>query len=321
MKKKKSNVKKIAELAGVSTATVSRVFGRHPYVRPEVREKVLKIARELEYAPDSFRPRETYALIMQGGDYLQFNAYNSPFVFGFSSYLFEHDLSMEIMSAKNLEYLHRSSFKYLIDLSGDTGDVVSSLRKLELPALLVNKEADGFPSISTDHKSGMIQAIDHLVENGHHDIGLLSLGKSSKGWAKEERYSGFLEGLAKHSIPFKEEFCEFYEERNYIEPLARLLHAGATAIIYSHEVRLPRFHNALEVLGKRVPEDVSIIVYEDPETAPFFSPGYTAIDQQLAKIGQMAAERAIQLANGVELEKRQLRLPNILIARKSVKKL
>ncbi|MCF6174638.1 MAG: LacI family transcriptional regulator [Victivallaceae bacterium] len=319
MKKESGNIKKIAAAAGVSTATVSRVFSRHPYVRPELRNKVLAIAREFGYAPNSFRPRETYALIMRGGEYLQFNAYNSPLIYGISSYLFEHELSIEIMPADNLKYLHRNSFKCLIDLSGNYSEVVEQIREIDLPVLLVNKEAEGLASICSDHKSGVIKAVNHLVGKGHHKIGFLELKIS--GWGLSERHDGYCQALAKHKIEVDEALIEKYSSDQLLDPVARLLYAGATAIIYSQEVNLVKFHNALEILGKKIPEDISIITFEDAETSPYLIPAYTTIDQQLKKIGQMVAERAIALANGDDQAELQLRLPNILIERNSVKPL
>ncbi len=319
MKKSTGSIREIANATGVSTATVSRVFGRHPYVRAEIRKKVLATAREFGYAPNSFRPRETYALIMRGGGYLQFNAYNSPIIYGISSYLFEHKYSVEVIPADNIKYLHKKSFKCLIDLTGNYTEIVELIQEINLPVLLVNKEAEGLPSICSDHKNGVIQAVDYLVSQGHRKIGFLEL--DVPGWGSGERHAGYCQAITSHGIELNNDFISRYKPNQLLEPLACLLYAGVTAIIYSQEVSLIKFHNALEILGKKIPEDISVITFEDSEISPYLSPAYTTIDQRLKEIGQMAAERAIALANGNDKSELQIRLPNILIERKSVKKL
>lgn len=112
-----------------------------------------------------------------------------------------------------------------------------------------------------------------------------------------------------------------YSQQQLLDPLAHLLYNKATAIIYSQEVFVIKLQHALEILGKKVPDDISIITFEDPLTSPYLNPAYTTIDQQLEKIGRMAAERAIALAEGSDTSELQIRLPNQLIERKSVKQL
>lgn len=288
---KQAKTRDIAEAAGVSTATVSRVFSRHPYVSEEIRQKVLEIARKLHYAPTITSSRYLIGVMMRSIDEgILFNPYHNQLLHHVSQELFRRGFNIRIFGENQLPYLHKHSFAGVI-LTDST--VAEEIRESGIPVLLVNRIIPGMHSIVTDHREGIALAVRHLLENGHRRIGLLRL---TDNWGSNERESGFRSALKQMGVePDSSLIIQYKEADDPVRIVQQLWKFRPTAVIAEGETVGVPLNYAFYRLGIKVPEELSVITFEDPMNSQYMTPPQTTIFQNFAVLGQAVAETIADL--------------------------
>lgn len=310
-----NKISDVAKLSGVSPATVSRVFNKHPYVKERIRKRVLASARKLGYAPKSSRAQSAYGIMVRGDRYLSLGAYESQLVAGISKTFFDEGFDTVITTDNQVDFLHGSSFRALVML---TGRIDESLLELGIPVVLVNNLLAGFSSVVTDHFQGVELAVDYLVSHGHEKIAFIS--GAGRNWGGEERLKGYRSSLLKHGLEFDPNLHEEAEKSGVIQEVVKLMSRKPTAIVLAGEGRAQHLTHALYLLDKKIPDDVSVVTCEDPEVSRYLTPPHTTISQNLANLAKTAAELAMKLASGGDSGNvERIMLPNELIERDSVK--
>ena len=306
----------VARAAGVSTATVSRVFSAHPYTTEDVRGKVFAAARELGYSPKYGSPQGGFALLLAGMEMMDVWPFERQLIKAVTATLFAHGQRVQIVSENCLDYLHGNSFKVAIAISSK---LAGRLPLALLPTLTVNFPVEGAHRVSTDHFQGAALAVDHLVERGHRRVAFI--GQAADNWGELERERGFLAALERHGLPAAEG-CVQRPKGNaaVVAAAARVAGDGSTAVVAAGEGRGQLLNYALWSLGKRVPDDLSVVSFEDAEISPYLTPPQTTVSQDFAALGRHAAEAALEIAAG-RRELVELTLPNVLVERMSVKRL
>ena len=315
----KNKITDIANAAGVSTATVSRVFSRHPYVKDDVRSCVLEAAKKLGYAPKFSSPLKDFGIVVGGSGNISIGAYEAQLIKAVSNVLMENNYSSQIITAAAIEYLHKNSFRALIAISSDSAAL---LPLAGVPSLIINNPSPGLHSVASNHAQGIEMAVDYLAGKGHGKIAFI--GQSADNWGELERERGYREGLKKHKIPFDERYFMKADSREaIIESVALLMKSSPSAIIATTEGRGQIISYALYLINKKIPEDVSVISFEDELNSRFFTPPHTTISQNFEVLGRTAAEKAIELAEGQYKSKKPLSIlmDNTLIERQSVRKI
>ena len=314
--KKKSSIIDVARTAGVSPATVSRVFNNHPYVKDDVRDAVLGAARKINYAPQSTKPKNSIGILVHGEKYLALGTYETQLVVGISGELFNHGLTTEITTDQQAPLFHRNSFQVLIALS----TVDRNISELGIPLILVNNKKDGVHSVVTDHFQGIELAVEHLVAAGHKRIAYIA--GISDSWGAAERLRGYQETLIKHNIEYEESLHFASEKSNVIATTEKVLEQNPTAIILSGEGRAQYLTYALHNAGKKIPDDISVISFEDREVSPYLIPPHTTISQNIPNIAKAVAGVAMDIIiNKSNRPLQNITLTNDLIIRESVKQL
>ncbi len=319
-KETESTIADIARAAGVSTATVSRVFSRHPYVSDPVRENVLELAKKLNYAPHISSSRYIFGLLYESGGGYSFGAYANQIYFHISKSLFARGFNVQIFSTEQLPYVHKNTFRGVILNSASSAEL---FRKRGIPAVLVNSSADGFRSVMTDHRESLEIAVRHLAAKGHRRIAFLRCGANT--WGSSQRELGYRSAMAECGLPVEEGFIAGYADPERDIPLlvGNLLARKPTALIAEGEDNCPIVGSALWKAGVRIPDDLSFIGFENAAFSRFMNPPCTTVCQNFAELGEAAAETVIRISgpHAQDFPSGLTVLHNTLIERESVKAL
>lgn len=317
---KKYNSIDVANLAGVSQATVSRVFKNNPHVKESVRQHVLACAMELNYSPRKVGAGNHIILEMPR----RLTYYFSAIQDGVRDVINGHDYSLEILDIENIPLLSERRAGGVITVS-DLQKISDELRRRIMPSgtplITINNELDNIPSVSSDHAAGVEMAVDHLVEHGHSIIACVIIAGGEfdhLNFPKRERIRGYQKAMKKNCLEYDRKMIFMTSEERLVESIAQALNRGATAIIMAEEGYGLLVQYALGLLNRKVPEDVSVISYEAPHISPYLQPAQTTIDQDVFSLGQLAARKMISIIEGTDDLPLHVRLHNKLHFRDSV---
>ena len=282
----KKNITEIAERAGVSLATVSRVFRNHPNVSRKMREKILNTAHQLKYSPRITAGERSIGLVIESLD----------------------EIHSDFYLATMLAYIAIPYFEESKKLL---------LRQKHTRFVLINEIADGVSSVGVNHRQGIRLAYEHLYENGHRKIGLLQdhLG----GWGNSERRLGFLESLEQHGVDSKAERSFDITGNTISDVLEHVLSRKFTALVISSESAVLKVIRELHRLGVRIPDDLSLISYEHPSISPYLWPAHTTLKQNHIQLVTNAIDIAARLLDDETEHPMRILVDNQLIPRDSVK--
>ncbi len=329
-----ATIRDVAERAGVSTATVSRVLAGIGNPRAETVAAVMAAVEALDYRPSivarSLRMKRTRTLGLIVTD-IQ-NLFFPDLVQGADQEARARGYSILLGSAA---YDERRAVHYL-DLMVDRrvdGIVVASsqvsstsggwLATAPVPVVVANAEPGDLPVtvITSDNRGGARTAVDHLIELGHRRIAYVR--GSETYTADVPRLEGFREaarraGLAPAETPELRGDGRFEGGEQAVRKLFAD-HARITAIACYNDITAIGAMRALRDLGRRVPEDVSVIGIDDIAPASWVAPALTTVAQQRAEMGRLATERLIAAIEGTEdpAADRTVRLPMSLTVRES----
>lgn len=303
----KLTIKEIAEMAGVSITTVSQILNhKGGRFSEQTRKKVMDIVEEYQYKPDFFasnlinRHSKTIGMIVP--DVTDF--FFSKVIEGVESYL--NPLGYMILlcnskhdAAKEVQYLdelvHRSvdgiilatPFKLPEDKSLNSGYFART------PVILVdrglNERENG--RLIVKEFEGVYQAISELIKLGHRHIGLL---KEAGGYYQlTERMVAYYQALKDNDIPIREEYIaggDLTITGGYEAAEKVLTNSKISAIFCGNDEMAIGCYQAIHKLGKRIPEDISVIGFDGLEISQYLVPPLTTIYQPSFDIGSYAAK-------------------------------
>lgn len=334
----KLTIRQIAEMADVSVTTVSQILNnKGSRFSDETRKRVLDIVNKYHYKPDYFasnlinRRSQTIGMIVP--DVTDF--FFSKIIEGAESYI--NPLGYMLILC-NSRHNQEKELQYLEELSHRSVDGIL----LATPHLLPNEYAldNGFykkrPVILVDRGinqrdsgrlivkeyEGAYQAVSYLLDHGHQQIGML---KESTGYYQlEERFNGYRHALKDHGIPFKSRYVvteELTVTGGYQATKELLKHKEITAIFCGNDAMAIGCYQAIYEIGKKVPEDISVIGFDALNLTEYITPPLTTVMQPTYEIGFTAAKF---LVDAIEFPQR--RIPNKifetkLIIRESVRTL
>jgi LacI family transcriptional regulator len=330
-------IREIAELAGVSIATVSRVVNGRGDVSDETREIVQRVVREHGYSANrSARGLSAGRTGFVGVTIPKVHpVYFSSILSGAAEALSEQDMRIVLCPTEHehdrevslLERLmHGTTDGALLVLPEETNDELESLlnhgyRFVVVDPLKPLKER--IPAVSAANSSGANQAIKHLLGLGHRRIAAIT---GPTGWlATDERRGGYHAALASAGImpdPALEVASDFQVEGG-IEAAGRLLDAAErpTAIFaFNDNLAIGAMH-AARARGLRLPEDLSIVGFDDLEWAQHVTPALTTVRQPLAEMGRMAVSLLTRLLDNQSFEALHVELATRFIVRGSTQRL
>lgn len=309
------SIRDVARAAGVSTATVSRVLNDSPKVRPRMRARVLEAMELLHYEPSGIarnmrsQNNKSIGLITAG---IQ-NSYFSSIIRAAteSAYALRYTVLLSNSNGEAereriyLELLARERAAGAIVFPAATTASAYTLRR-PLPIVFCGQQVNGVAvdAVILDHVHGGYIAARHLLDAGHERIGLVAAFPGFPGL--EERKHGYCKALREAGIDVDADLIQWGNaERTQggYQATKELLaqHPRPTAIMAVNNMRTIGLLQAVREAGLRVPEDISLVGFDDSPWLPLLDPPLTTVRQPLQEIGEEAVRllaQRIETGNG-----------------------
>lgn len=332
----KINIDQIARIAGVSTATVSRVINDYPFVREQTRMRVLKVIRDTKYRVNavarSLRRKKTYSIGVIVSNVL------SPFYSviaksvedvaiknGYSTILCNGGDNPE----KELKYLHvlheNRVDGVILSPTGKNRDYLQFLISSGIPVSFVDRTVEGVDcdAVVVNNREASYRAVEYLVKKGYRRIGFISGPKDRM--TGFDRLEGYIRALKNNRIDVDEKLIKVgdFTIESGKRMAAELLEETDSEVIYvaNHDMATGAYQ-VLREKGLNIPEDIGFMMFDDPDWASLVSPRITAIRQPVYTLGSTAAEllfkRILEGRNYMDIEPVQIVLEAKFLQRESV---
>lgn len=328
-----STIYDIAEAAGVSASTVSRVLSGQGSKKN--RELVLRVAKEKNFAINDsakiLKTKKTNRVVLAVPDicnpfyFKMIEGANS--VFERSGYLFmlyytKHSLSEEL---KAIQLLNQKVVDGMIMVSFHfCKENIRAINQADCPVVLTNRYespegGDRFDYVYIDTHMGIKLSTRHLIEQGHREIAYF--GGSVREQTGLERCLGYREALEEAGIPPRDAYVyeANYSERAGYACMRALLkdHPGVTAVVTSNDLVALGAMTACQEAGVPIPEGIAITGMDDTELAARVTPRLTTVAMQEDEIGRIAATLLMERIQDPDAHLQRVRLAPHLIVRES----
>jgi len=315
----------VAELAGVSHQTVSRVLHDSPHVRGDTRERVLSAIRQLDYRPNTM----ARALVTGRSNRLGVISFDTT-QYGPASTLLgiehaAHDAGYAV-SVSSLRSLNRGTVLAAIEQFRDQGvDGVAviaplrassdALRHFRSDFAVVAVEAGpnaSIPIATVDQKAGAAAAAKHLLNLGHKTVWHLA---GPPDWNDaEERIEGWRSALAAAGAPIPALLRGDWTPRSGYELGQNLLQIPElTAVFVGNDQMALGLLRRLHEAGKEVPRDLSLVGFDDIPEAAYFTPPLTTVRQDFAELGRRCLHLLLARIEGEEAPAQVAVAPELVV--------
>jgi DNA-binding LacI/PurR family transcriptional regulator len=336
VRQKKATVKEVSQIAGVSTATVSRVLAGFEEVSDETRQRVLEAAKSLNYQPNrnarNLRMNTTSKIGVIISD-IQ-NPFFGSVVRGIEKITIKDDFTL-ILGNSDEDPDHEKKLITMLLEEGVAGIILvptnpntndyHPLFTSGTPFVIIDRQLS-LPDLDTvlvNGAAGIEIAIAHLSELGHSRIGYV--GGLHHLSVMREREEGYLTALRKHNLPFRKEYLRQGNNRQnggYTAVCELLsLPEPPTGILIANNLMTLGGLQAIHESGLAIPEQVSLIGFDDMDWASSLRPPLTCIAQPAYEMGETAAGILLERIRQPELTHRTILLDTRLIIRASCKDL
>jgi LacI family transcriptional regulator len=320
----------IAAQAGVSVPTVSRVLNRRSDVAPATRERVEQLLLEHGYQRRGGQTQERAWLID-----LVFNDLDSPWAVEVIRGVEEAAHAAGAGTVVSAIHRRRSSARqWLQNLRARASDGVilvttaldpdlhAELRRLHIPAVVVDPAGVpdlDVPTIGATNWAGGLSATAHLTSLGHRRIGFIA-GRPGL-WCSRARMDGYRAGLESAGLEVDPDLVvpgDFDYASGFTGGTRLLaLPEPPTAVFAASDETALGVYEAARRLGLRVPEDLSVVGFDDLPLAGWASPPLTTVRQPLSEMGMLAVRTVLRLLNGERLESEKVELATDVVPRES----
>lgn len=323
-----ATINDIAERLGVSKSTVSKALNNATDISEGMRKKVLETAVEIGYVNKRLQKKEQKICILVANmEYDTPNQFGHDIVLGFKQMAEPEGWTVDIIPLTKefqrttpygvfmMEHGYQASFVMGFSLLDPW---IQEFRTAHIPTVLYDnyiKDNPYIASIGCDSQEGFDLAVRHLTKLGHTKIGLISGPLDS--YILKARYNAYLNALNKYGLEINENYIGlgYYVAESTKTYIPKLLDQGVTAILFSHDIRA--ISAITECLDRdiHIPEDLSIIGFDDLPIAAYSEPPLTTIRQDRIALGKCGYYAMNCLLNQVPIGSILLRAP--LIVRES----
>ena len=333
-------IRDIAQATGVSATTVSNVIhGKNNRVSAETIQSINNAIKQLGYVPNM----SARSLVSSSSKVIGFvnhvitrtdaNVMDDPFhssaIGAIEMALRENGYYLMLRTVETAEELVTFLQNWNMDGLFFTGifkdKFFDSVAGLHIPVVLIDSyvRTSQFCNVGLEDFTGSYNATRHLIEKGHRHIAFAS-PNIKDGGVLQERFLGYKAALAEASIPFDKSLI-FQQEMDIAScKLACddiVKHPEITGIVVSADIMAAGIMAGLKSKGVRIPDDISIVGFDDINIAQLVSPPLTTIRQDMNLKGRLAVDFMLQLLSGEPLETKEITLPTKLIERDSVRAL
>lgn len=325
----------VAREAGVSMATVSRVVNANPNVKPTTRKKVLDAIERLGYRPNAVArglaskktttvgvvipdiSGEFFSEVARGIDDIA-NMYNYNIILCNSDTQKEKELRL-------IDTLFEKQVDGLLFMGAEvTADHKEAFRTSHVPVVLsaTYDDESRFPSVNIDNKQGAADATALLLDEGHERVALIT-GPLTDPVNGYPRYQGYRDALEAKGVAFDERYVRVgdYRYNSGMEAMKEFLAMDnpPTAVFAASDKMAVGAIHAVQDAGKRVPEDVSIIGFDNIDIASMVRPLLSTIGQPMYDIGAVSMRLLTKLMNEEDVEDPHVVLQHDVVLRESTK--
>lgn len=329
---KQATIKDVAEKAGVSITTVSFVLNNsNPRISVRTREKVLKVVEELNYHSNKLAasmvtkrsnilgmviPDTRNLFFTELARYITEEAQKSGYAVLYGS----ANNSMK----RDMDYL-QAFVDYRVDgviiahsasaYEAEETDMLDYIRKLNIPYILVDRTMRDFgnDAVNLDHCYGGYLATEHLLSLGHRRIGCFT--GPSKLYTSMQRLEGYKRALEKEGIPFDESlvFEGNFTMEHCREALDYFLEQKVSAIFSFNDMMALGLYREIAAKKLSVPDDISIVGYDDIILCDVVNPPLTTISQPVEKMASIVVKRMSEMIEDKPLKEAEILTPKLVV--------
>jgi DNA-binding LacI/PurR family transcriptional regulator len=315
----------VARLAGVAPSTVSRAFARPGRVNADTAQRIREAAAQLGYRANpvarALSTSRTRMLALMISDVT--NPFYSELIRGAQLAAGQEEYTVLLTDARESDVVERESLERVLPVVegiviGSSRMSDSTLRVIakQTPMIVLNRHLVGIPSVVTDNPRGMRRAVEHLGELGHEHITYVAGPEAS--WADGVRWRALRE--AGH---------ELHLHTRRVGPVAPTLQGGReaagllrqnlpTAVICYNDLVAIGLMRTLAADGVRIPEDVSVVGFDNILPSELVSPGLTTVASPLRTLGSTAVGNLLAIVRGaLHTTDKPFVLPTRLVVRES----
>lgn len=325
--------REIAELAGVSVSTVSRVLSNAAGISEPVQQRVLAAAAELGYQRNAARPAGRLqnvnlltSLALPSG----LDPFHADVLSGVELACSHEGLHLSYATVGGgasseglvLDRLRQKQVDGLLLLSIDDPALIESVRALNAPTVMINVDQRELPidTFLPDNRLGGLLAVRHLIARGHRRILHVTASQRRTIRRRTEAYQA---ALAEAGIPYDPQLvleAPINAEAVY-DAVRRYLAQGPvnfTAVFCANDLAAMGLMRAAQEAGLRIPRDMSVVGFDDIAAAAFLSPPLTTVRIKAAELAKLAVRRLIDRAETPDLTPIRVSLACSLVERQSV---
>ncbi|MDG3087982.1 LacI family DNA-binding transcriptional regulator [Vibrio hannami] len=301
----------VANKAGVSKATVSRVLNKKDIVRPDLVKRVFDAIQETGYRPNilaqNLANRKTNFIGFVMSNVLFDGPYFSTLMSHSASYCEENNHQLVVIDGKHSKAEERHAINLLLDMKcagiivypkflneQDLGEIISGT---DTPIIVLNKSVSDYSShsVTTDHYPSACLMMEHIVQQGHRDIAIIRGNVNST--TDKQRYQAYRDILYKYNIQINSDYerqGNWRPEEGYkaAEKLMEVTPRPTAVIACNDDMAvgaIKAFHNA----GLKLPDDISIAGFDNSKMGEYLSPGLTTVRVPLENMTQKAILKII----------------------------
>lgn len=304
-------IKDVARLCGVGVSTVSRAINNHPDINPETKDMIMQVIKEHNYIPNNSarnlkrQDAKAIAVLVKGIT----NSFFTEMIQVMEERIKEKKYSLVLHHVDfnedevdvALELVKEKRLRGIIFLGGYFLHSEEKLSQLKVPFILCTTGAvpesysrKTYSSVSVDDEKESYKIVDYLCKLGHKDIAIIG-AKTTDCSIGKLRLDGYKRALTDHGIPIREELIlsmkpeieDYSFENGYVvtkEFLAKQI--PCTAIFSISDIMAIGACRALSEMGKKVPEDISLIGYDGVKMGAYYNPSLTTLKQPVVDMAK-----------------------------------
>ena len=334
-----ATIKDVAKMAGVSTTTVSHVINKTRFVAKETEEAVIQAIKSLKYSPSAVarslkvNTTKSIGMIVTTSE----APYFAEIIHAVEEHCYRQSYSLFLCNTQNdpekiknhLDMLAKKRVDGLLvmcsEYTSHSLDILSNAADIPMVVMDWGPNTDTDVIEDNSFMGGYI-ATKYLIDNGHKAIGLIA-GELDKTTART-RYEGFVKAMNEANLSINKDWIMegFFEPEDGYECMNKILTQNnlPTAVFCCNDVMALGAISAITEKGLRVPDDISIIGYDNIHSSRFYAPPLTTIHQSKSRLGAQAVNLLFErIANkdNDNHEKHRIAIHPELVLRKSVRTL
>lgn len=331
-------IREVAKAANVAPSTVSRVISDSPHISDKTKRKVQKVMEELgyhlNYNARNLAQQSTNTIGIVVKHSTQASMYNTFFpevIAGISALCSKYDFSISLTTGESEEEIFNDMVKMvrgkrvdgmIVLYSKEDDKVVPYLVDSEIPFVVIGKPVHSQGQITyvdNDNVQAAKEATSYLFELGHERVAFI--GEDTQFEVDEARLNGYLQALNEKNVPIEAEYIKSLQfgltsGRKLVDELVKL-EKPPTALVVVNDLHALTMLTALKERDISVPEDMSIISFNNSVITQVSNPPLTTIDTNIFQLGYESANCLIEMINEPATFTKHVIVPTSLIERQS----